>query len=79
MPFYNYKCKNCSHKFETFHSVNDVLTTCPQCSQETVEKTPSIITSSVKDTHREAAGRRVREYIEETRELLLDSKQNREH
>ncbi|MEK9727342.1 MAG: FmdB family zinc ribbon protein [Candidatus Margulisiibacteriota bacterium] len=35
MPTYRYRCKSCSHEFETFQSMmDDPLNTCPQCSQE---------------------------------------------
>jgi putative FmdB family regulatory protein len=72
MPFYNYECLGCNHKFEAFHAVNDVLSTCPKCSEQTIKKVPSMITATVRDTQRQQAGERVKEAIEENRRLLLD-------
>ena len=32
MPTYDYKCKDCGHHFEAFHSMSaDPLTECPEC------------------------------------------------
>jgi len=31
MPTYDYKCKDCDHKFEKFHSMSTKLTVCPEC------------------------------------------------
>ena len=32
MPTYEYKCKECGHHFEAFHSMSsDPLTECPKC------------------------------------------------
>lgn len=72
MPFYNYECVNCHERFEAFHAVNDTLTVCTKCGESTIKKVPSIITSTVRDTQRQAAGQRVKEAIEENRQLLLD-------
>ncbi|MDF7798509.1 zinc ribbon domain-containing protein [Pontiellaceae bacterium B1224] len=33
MPTYDYKCKDCGHHFEAFHSMSaDPLTECPKCN-----------------------------------------------
>lgn len=35
MPTYDYRCKNCGHRFEEFQSVTDEpLAICPKCSGE---------------------------------------------
>ena len=73
MPFYNYECINCKNKFESFHGVSEVLTECVKCGENTIKKVPSVITSTVRDTQRQQAGERVKEAIEENRQLLLDS------
>lgn len=73
MPFYDYECKTCQKKFESFHGVNETLTQCPKCNENTAIKVPGLITASVKDSQRQEAGQRVREYIEDTRQLLKDS------
>ena len=39
MPTYVYACKNCGHRFEQYQSFSeDSLTTCPECTQETLRK-----------------------------------------
>jgi len=39
MPTYDYACKECGHRFEAFQSMTDpVLTTCPKCEQETLQR-----------------------------------------
>ena len=39
MPTYDYQCKECGHRFETFQSMKDaVLTTCPQCEAESLQR-----------------------------------------
>lgn len=39
MPTYDYKCLNCDKEFEEFQKMSDpVLTTCPNCKQETLER-----------------------------------------
>ena len=73
MPFYEYECFNCKKRFESFHSVNDLLTECVKCGENMIKKVPSIITSTVKDSQRQQAGERVKEAIEENRQLLLDA------
>jgi putative FmdB family regulatory protein len=35
MPTYEYKCKNCGHAFEVFHSMSsDPVKVCPKCGGE---------------------------------------------
>jgi len=39
MPLYDYQCRACSHRFERIQKFSDPLvTTCPQCGKEAVEK-----------------------------------------
>jgi putative FmdB family regulatory protein len=39
MPTYDYACKKCGHRFEAFQSMNDdQLTTCPQCTTESLQR-----------------------------------------
>ncbi|MBN1448897.1 MAG: zinc ribbon domain-containing protein [Bacteroidetes bacterium] len=39
MPTYDYACKKCGHRFEVFQSMKDpVLTTCPRCEQESLQR-----------------------------------------
>jgi len=40
MPMYDYKCKECGHKFEelVFSSAPDDSIICPECKQENAER-----------------------------------------
>jgi len=39
MPLYAYKCDACGHEFDKFqHFVDDPLTVCPVCREETLRK-----------------------------------------
>ena len=37
MPTYGYKCRECGHTFEEFHSMSaDALLTCPSCGKQSL-------------------------------------------
>ena len=39
MPVYTYHCDQCDHEFEKYQSFSeDSLTSCPECSKETLRK-----------------------------------------
>lgn len=39
MPIYEYQCSDCEHEFETIQKISeDRLTTCPNCSKESLVK-----------------------------------------
>ena len=77
MPTYIYKCDKCDNTFKAFHGMNDVLTECIDCHEVgSVHKIPTLLTSLPEKTREQsAAGTRVKEAIEDNRQLLLDSKQ----
>lgn len=77
MPTYIYKCEKCESTFKAFHGMNDVLTECIECHHiGGINKVPSLLTSlPERDKTKEAAGMRVKEAIEDSRKLLLDSQQ----
>ena len=77
MPTYIYKCDKCENTFKTFHGMNDVLTECIDCHEVGhIHKIPTLLTSLPEKTREQAAaGIRVKEAIEDNRQLLLDSKQ----
>jgi putative FmdB family regulatory protein len=77
MPTYIYKCEKCDSTFKAFHGMNDILTECTECQHVgSIKKIPSLLTSlPERDKEKEAAGTRVKEAIEDNRQLLLDSKQ----
>jgi putative FmdB family regulatory protein len=76
MPLYTYECKQCEYKFDSFHSMNESLKLCEKCGKETLERIPQLLTSySKQKSERDMAGERVEKFIEDSRKLLLDSKQ----
>lgn len=39
MPFFDYRCPDCDHRFEAMQKIADpVLTTCPSCQGKRIEK-----------------------------------------
>lgn len=38
MPTYNYKCKECDHKFEALHGMSEPPPPCPKCCADKSEK-----------------------------------------
>lgn len=77
MPFYDYECQQCKEKLKTFHSMNEQLHNCDKCEGiDTLKKIPSLLTSySDEKRERDLAGERVQSFIEDSRKVLLDSRQ----
>jgi putative FmdB family regulatory protein len=77
MPTYIYKCDKCNNTFKASHGMNDTLSECMDCHEiGHIHKIPTLLTSlPERDKQQMAAGTRVKEAIEDNRQLLLDSKQ----
>lgn len=78
MPTYIYKCDKCETTFKAHHGMNDTLTECLDCHEiGCVHKLPTLLTSLPEKTRdQSSAGSRVKEAIEDAKELLLDSKRD---
>ena len=51
MPIYEYQCQNCGHEFEVMQRMSDdLLTTCPECKQESLKKLISRVGFQLKGT-----------------------------
>ncbi len=76
MPAYTYECRECQYKFDTVHSMNESLKNCEKCGgTETLSRLPQLLTSYTRQKNeRQIAGERVENFIEDTRKILLDSK-----
>jgi putative FmdB family regulatory protein len=75
MPLYCYECKDCKNEFETVHSMTEELHNCDRCGgKDTLKRIPQLLTSYSKDRQKVTAGERVNKFIEDSREILKDSK-----
>lgn len=50
MPIYEYKCKDCGHKFEVLVYSGDAKITCEKCGSENSDKLMSCCASAGKDS-----------------------------
>ena len=51
MPIYEYQCQSCGHQLEAFQKISEaVLTECPQCHQQTLNKLISAAGFQLKGT-----------------------------
>lgn len=75
MPTYCYSCKDCSHEFESRHSMNFEDQACLSCKSKNVFKIPSL--STVKPSvSSPRVGKIVDDYIKETKSLIKTEKKN---
>ena len=75
MPLYCYECNDCKNEFETVHSMTEELHNCDRCGgKDTLKRIPQLLTSYSKDRQKVTAGERVNKFIEDSREILKDSK-----
>jgi putative FmdB family regulatory protein len=73
---YAYECSSCKNEFESVHSMTEQLHNCDKCGgQDTLKRIPQLLTSYSKDRQKITAGERVNKFIEDSRELLKDSRQ----
>lgn len=78
MPYYSYKCLHCDTTFQTFHGMNEVVKQCDVCGCEEVDKLKRVydkINVKVKQSKATTAGERVKEFIETSREVLDQQKE----
>ena len=75
MPRYTYKCSECESVLEVVHSMGERLTKCEDCSAETLNRIPAILTKKRQDVASQP-GDKVKTFIEETREDIRKEKKN---
>lgn len=78
MPYYSYKCLHCDTTFQTFHGMNEVVEQCDVCGCEEADKLKRVydkINVKVKQSKATTAGERVKEFIETSREVLEQQKE----
>ena len=73
MPQYLYECKNCKHQIDTWHSIKEKLTDCPQCNTGgSLYRIPDFM---IEQDKTRKAGELVDRHIKETRtEIEQDRK-----
>ena len=75
MPHYYYQCKKCDDSFLTFHKMNESLTRCEKCNEETLVRVPSMIyIRKPKQNEKQKVGEQTKQFIEESREDLQEQK-----
>ena len=77
MPQYCYKCAECEHEFEEWHSIKEKLEDCPQCKKtKSLFRVPFFnITSRVLDNLPAKVGSIVNKHIEEAKEDIKKEKE----
>ena len=75
MPQYCYKCTECEHEFEEWHSIKEKLEDCPQCKKTSLFRVPFFILTSKGSSEDPKVGTLVKKHIEEAKEEI---KQDRE-
>ena len=78
MPRYSYKCLHCEATFQTFHGMNEVAEQCDVCGCDDPKKLKRVydkINVKVKQNKQITAGERVKEFIETSREVLEQQKE----
>ena len=78
MPRYSYKCLHCEATFQTFHGMNEVTEQCDVCGCDDPKKLKRVydkINVKVKQNKQTTAGERVKEFIETSREVLEQQKE----
>jgi len=78
MPYYSYKCLHCETTFQTFHGMNEVVEQCEACGCEETDKLKRVydkINVKIKQNKQTTAGERVKEFIETSREVLEQQKE----
>jgi len=74
MPQYCYKCAECEHEFEEWHSIKEKLEDCPQCNKpKSLFRVPFFNLSSSSDKDPQV-GSLVKKHIEEAKEEIKKDK-----
>ena len=74
MPNYTYRCDHCEVQFSIFHSINDILVKCQECSEESLVRVPQSIINTT-STKKQKTGTIVKDYIKDAK-LDLEHQKN---
>ena len=80
MPRYTYKCDSCAAIYDVTHSMNDRMTVCDDCGEESLVRMPPNFTSTSNrpsPTHQDQKpGTVVKNFIEQANEEINEGKKN---
>ncbi len=77
MPKYFYSCKKCDHTFRAYHSVEKLLTNCPECQEtDTLKRNINKVFIKKQETNnsKKPVGELTKKFIEDNRDILKDYK-----
>tara|TARA_R100000808_G_C2133899_1_gene142543 strand:+ start:727 stop:1005 length:279 start_codon:yes stop_codon:yes gene_type:complete len=78
MPKYFYSCKKCDHVFRIYHSIEELLTNCPECHGiGTLKRNINKVFIKKQETSnsKEPVGELTKNFIEDNREILKEYKE----
>tara|TARA_R100000008_G_scaffold75420_1_gene54668 strand:- start:360 stop:614 length:255 start_codon:yes stop_codon:yes gene_type:complete len=76
MPKYFYRCEECEHELETYHSIKTVLEDCPDCLSSSLVRVPQLIFLKKEVGSTKKVGAVVTKHIEEARRELKKEKKS---
>ena len=77
MPKYTYRCENCNHLFDIYHSIKELKTDCEMCCmRDVLIRIPSEfnIIKNIVEEDNQKVGETTKKHIEESKEKLEDQK-----
>ena len=75
MPKYFYKCNECGFQTSIYHSMNEVIESCPECNLPSFQKIPSFFNTEEKEAENKV-GDIVRNSINEFADDLQKQKKD---
>jgi len=77
MPKYVYECTNCGAELEVVHSMKEKLKDCEECDTiESLRRIPSFSFLREDPASSRSPGRKVKDFIEESRDELKKERRN---
>jgi len=75
MPKYTYRCEECKHAWEIWHSFSELPPACPSCEYNNFIRIPASINTKVKTEQKEKIGVKTEEFIKASRSDLEREKE----
>ena len=76
MPRYKYRCKTCAHTWAIWHSMNEKVDHCPECTAtaDIVRLPPSFVLKKEVRLRKKKVGETTKEFIEKSRNELKEQR-----